>query len=168
MIMSNTAKINKGYILVVFLLTLFLPALSVFIETLIKPELPLSNSILGKWFIFWAVGLRLLIAGLRQASNPSFTAETIFHIENKESHIIIRELGFANICFGLIGVLSLFLPQWRIVSAFGSGLFYGIAGINHIIKKPVGSNEMIALVSDIFIFICLLVYVLVNFTTTPE
>jgi hypothetical protein len=62
----------------------------------------------------------------------------------------------------LFGILSLFLPQWRIVSAFGSGIFYGIAGINHLIKKPAGANEMLALVSDIFIFLCLLIYILLK------
>jgi hypothetical protein len=59
--------------------------------------------------------------------------------------------------------MSLFFPPCRIVSAFGSGIFYGIAGINHLIKKPASPNETIALVSDIFIFIALFIYVLLMF-----
>jgi hypothetical protein len=37
----------------------------------------------------------------------------------------MRELGFANLCFGLIGLISIGMPDWRIVSAFGSGIYYG-------------------------------------------
>jgi hypothetical protein len=161
--MENKTKLNKPYLIGVIALTLILPALSVFIQWLMNKGLLISPALISKWFIFWAVGLRLFIAGLRQVINPLFTAKEIFHIENKQSHIIVRELGFANICFGLIGIMSLFFPTWRIVSAFGSGIFYGIAGVNHLIKKPAGPNETIALVSDIFIFIVLLVYVLLCF-----
>jgi hypothetical protein len=52
----------------------------------------------------------------------------------------------------------LFLPQWRIVSAFGSGLYYGIAGFQHLVKKPAGANEKFALITDVIIFIFLLIY----------
>jgi hypothetical protein len=133
--MENETKLNKPYLIGVLALTLILPALSVFIQWLMNRDQLISLALMGKWFIFWAVGLRLFIAGLRQVINPLFTAKEIFHIENKESHVIVRELGFANVCFGLIGIISLFLPQWRIVSAFGSGIFYGIAGVNHLIKN---------------------------------
>jgi hypothetical protein len=161
--MANETKLNRPYFFIVLFLTLLFPVISVLIEWMINRNQTISLGLIGKWFIFWSVGMRLFIAGLRQAISPSFTAETIFHIQGKESHVIVRELGFANICFGLIGIISLFLPQWRIVSAFGSGVFFGIAGINHILKKPAGPNEAIALFSDIFIFLCLLVYVLFTF-----
>jgi hypothetical protein len=45
------------------------------------------------------------------------------------------------------------------VSAFGSGLNYGIAGVNHFAKKAASANEMVAMVSDIFIFLALAIYV---------
>jgi len=118
-----------------------------------------SHSEIGKWFIFSAVGLRLFIAGIKQTTNTAFTLKELFHMDSPESFPIIRELGFANLCFGLIGIISLFLPQWRIVSAFGSGLYYGFAGIQHLLKKPVGTNEKFALITDIVIFLFLLVYV---------
>ncbi len=159
--MGNQSTLSKPYFWVVLSLTVIFPVFSILVEWLLNKDISISLALAGKWFIFWAVGLRLFIAGLRQAITPSFTAKTIFHIENEESHVIVRELGFANICFGLVGIISLFLPSWRIVSAFGSGVFYGIAGVNHLIKKPVGPNETVALVSDIFIFLCLLTYLLV-------
>jgi len=154
--LNEENKINKPYLVGVLLLTLILPLLCGFTEWITGSSVFFSLELIGKWFIFWSVGLRLFIAGLRQVFNPSFTAKTIFHVQNKDSYVIVKELGFANICFGLIGIISFFLPQWRIVSAFGSGLFYGIAGVNHLIKKQASPNEKIAMVSDIFIFIVLM------------
>lgn len=103
----------------------------------------------------------------RQAVKPAFTAKDIFHIDSVESHTIVRELGFANICFGLLGILSLFVLQWRSAAAFTGGMYMGIAGVYHIIKKPASPNEVIAMVSDIFIFLVMAGYVLTGFMLNP-
>ncbi len=150
--------INKEYIIVVSSLTFLLPLAAVFIEISLNNTIIFSFHLFGKWFIFSAVGLRLFLAGIKQTTDPAFTAKEIFHIHNPDSFPIVRELGFANLCFGLTGILSLFLPQWKIVSAFASGLYYGIAGLQHLLKKTAGINEQFALVTDIIIFIFLLVY----------
>jgi len=154
---NKTSDLNKQYLISVSVLTFVLPVICTVLQMEISKD-PFSFQLLGKWFVFSAVGLRLFLAGIKQTTNPAFTAKEIFHIDSAESLPIVRELGFANLCFGLIGIVSLFLPQWRIVSAFGSGLYYGIAGIQHLIKKPVGANEKFAMVTDIIIFVCLLVY----------
>ena len=125
---------NTQYIVVVSVLTFVLPAVCTIGQIFISNDATSLFALFGKWFIFSAVGLRLFLAG------------------------IVRELGFANLCFGLIGIVFLFMTQWRVVSAFGSGLYYGIAGLQHVLKKPAGINEMFALVTDILIFILLLVY----------
>jgi hypothetical protein len=157
--MSN--KVNKPYLFSVLLLAIILPALSVCIDAFMhRVDFPLG--LLGKWFIFWAIGVRLFTAGVRQVTKPGFTAETIFHIKGEESWVVVKELGFANICFGVMGITSLFIPHWRIVAACTGGLFFGIAGANHIIKKPAGSNEWIALASDIFVFVTALCYVIAH------
>lgn len=150
--------INWQYIIVVTALTFILPVICSMAEILINNKCPFSFTLVGKWFIFSAVGLRLFLAGIKQTTNPSFTAKEIFHIDSSESLPIVRELGFANLCFGLIGIISLFQPSWRIVSAFGSGLYYGIAGLQHVIKKTAGANERFALATDVAIFLFLLVY----------
>ena len=155
---NNSPGINKRYIIVVSVLTFVLPIICSVGQILINKDTALSFELIGKWFIFSAVGLRLFIAGIKQTTDPAFTAKDIFHIDNPDSFPIVRELGFANLCFGLIGIASLFLPQWRIVSAFGSGLYYGIAGLQHLLKKPAGANERFALVTDIIIFLLLLAY----------
>lgn len=155
---NKSSDFNKSYIFGVSVITFLLPIISAYAEIFFYNKQPFSFGLIGKWFIFYAVGVRLLLAGIRQVTNPAFTAKEIFHLDNPDSYPILRELGFANLCFGLIGLISLFLPQWRIVSAFGSGLYYGIAGVQHFLKKPVGANERFALVTDIIIFLLLLAY----------
>ena len=156
-------EINIPYLIAIASFTIILPALSTIVEYLVKMHLPLSLSVPGKWFIFWAVGARSFIDGGRQVISPGFTADEIFHIFNPKSRAIIRELGIANICAGIVGLLSLFLPSWRIVSAFASGLFCGLVAILRAFTKPAGINDWIALISDVFVFICLACYVIFSF-----
>ena len=121
---------------------------------------PLTFGLFAKWFIFSAVWLRLFVAGIQQSVKPQFTAKEIFHIHSPESFPIVRELGFANICFGLVGIVSLLKPEWRIVSAFASGIYYALAALMHIIKKPVGANEYFALWTDVIISVVLIYIVM--------
>lgn len=150
-------KPNKFYIFSVSILTFVLPAIC-FITEYIATGTALTFNLFSKWFIFSAVGLRLFLAGIKQVKNPEFTAKQIFHLDNTDSFPILRELGFANICFGLVAIVSLYQPEWRVVSAFASGLYYGIAGVQHSLKKVSGINEKFALWTDLLIFVFLLVY----------
>jgi hypothetical protein len=151
------SDVNKQYLIVVSLLTFILPAAGCIIEHFIS-SLSLSFTLFGKWFIFSAVGLRLFLAGIRQTTKPAFTAKEIFHIDNPDCFPVVMELGFANLCFGLVGLISLFKPDWRIVSAFASGIYYALAGLLHLLKKPAGINEKFALWTDIIIFAVLCLY----------
>lgn len=150
---------NKRYLISVSLLAFVIPVAGFFVEHFLR-NVPLTFELFGKWFIFSAVGLRLFVAGMQQSVNPAFTAKEIFHIDSPDSFPVVRELGFANLCFGLVGIVSLFKPEWRIVSAFASGLYYGIAGLLHVIKKPAGANEAFALWTDLIIFGLLTTYFL--------
>ncbi|MBS1632997.1 MAG: hypothetical protein JST10_10540 [Bacteroidetes bacterium] len=157
-IVKKKRGVNIQYIVVVSVLTFVLPAICTIGQIIINRDTTFSYALFGKWFIFSAVGLRLLLAGIKQVANPEFTAKEIFHIDSPDSLPIVRELGFANLCFGLVGIVTLFMPQWRVVSAFGSGLYYAVAGLQHFIKKPAGINEMFALLTDVLIFILLFIY----------
>lgn len=150
-------KPNKFYIISVSVLTFVIPIIGFIVEHFTSGT-ALTFELFGKWFIFSAVGLRLLLAGIRQVKNPEFTAKQIFHLDSPDSFPILRELGFANICFGLVGIVSLFKPEWRVVSAFASGLYYGIAGIQHGLQKSPSINEQFALWTDLIIFGFLLAY----------
>jgi hypothetical protein len=97
----NGKKINL-YLINVVATMLILPVLSIVLETAIK-KTPINVDGAAKYFIGWAIGVRLLIAGLRQSIRPEFTAEQIFALsDSRESLPFIRELGFANICMGLL------------------------------------------------------------------
>ncbi len=146
------------YIMIVSLLTFIMPLLSVMLEMYFVENVQPTFAMLSKWFIFWAVGMRLFIAGMKQTIDPAFTAREIFKFKTEESFPVIRELGFANSCFGLTAMFSFFFPDWRVVSAFASGIYYGIAGFQHLLKRPAGMNESFALFTDLFIFIVLLIY----------
>ena len=154
---QDSPKISKIYLFSVLGFMLVFPCISIITDNRSDQSLILLG---GKWFVFWAIGIRLFTAGLKQAIKPAFTAEEIFHIKEPASQIIVRELGFANICFGLAGIMSLFIPEWRTAAAFTGGLYLGIAGVYHIIKKPSTANEVIAMISDLFIFLVMAVYLL--------
>jgi hypothetical protein len=109
-----------------------------------------------KMLVFWGIGIRLVTAGLRQIIKPAFTAEAVFKLRSAESHIVIRELGFASLPLGLMAGTSLFFPSWLLPAACMGIFFYGVAGIQHVIKRPVTANQWIALVSDLYISIVLL------------
>jgi len=155
--MESKAKISRGYLGSLLLLMLILPAVSVWVDYVPYPGTPFMM-LIGKWFVFWAVGVRLFAAGLRQAAKPLFTLRDIFHVQDPSGQVVVRELGFANICFGLLGILSLFIPGWRPAAAFTGGLYMGIAGVYHIIKKPETPNEVVAMVSDIYILVVMAAY----------
>ena len=115
----------------------------------------------GKWFAFWGVGMRLGIAGLRQAFNPAFTAQDIFEIEDPRVHPIVRELGFANLSLGLLGLLAL-APGWPLPAAIAGGLFFALAGWKHVNAKERNLTRTVAMVSDLFIAAALAIFVAIT------
>jgi hypothetical protein len=79
--------------------------------------------------------VRLFLAGLRQSITPQFTAERIFGMKSKEPLVIVRELGFANLSIGVLGLSTIFRRSWVMPAAIAGGLFYCFAGIGHLMTK---------------------------------
>ena len=77
----------------------------------------------GKWFVFWGVGVRLLLAGLRQYFQPGFTSRDIMGIDNTQVYLFVRELGGANMAWGVVGLASLALPSFVLPAALAAGIF---------------------------------------------
>jgi hypothetical protein len=111
---------------------------------------PWSLIVIGKWFVIWSVGVRLLLAGLRQVVQPRYTAEVILSLKSDESLFLVRELGFANVAIGLVGVGSIVFPAWRAAGALAGGVFYALAGVSHVLQRHRGRLENIAMVSDLW------------------
>jgi len=154
---------NRFYLFYTLLLMIVLPILSILAELLLVKNTPAVWKLVGQWFLFWAVGVRLFTAGLNQIARPSFTLQSIFHINNLESGIIVRELGISNVGTGIGGIVSLLLVSWRVPIAFIAAVFLGAAALQHAIKKPVSENQWIALFTDALIFLVLVGFLILSF-----
>jgi hypothetical protein len=143
------------YLASVLALLLVLPIISILIELAAHTSADLVF-LIAKWFVFWAGGVRLFIAGVRQTLNPAFTAVDIFGIKEPEAQKIVREVGFANLAMGLLNLASLVVPAWLVPAALVSGLYYAFAGLGHVRNTARTTNETIALVSDLAIAVVLL------------
>jgi hypothetical protein len=148
------------YFAVVILLLLIIPVASVAIETTLSNHAASLIFLIGKWFVFWAAGIRLFIAGARQVIQPKFTAEEIFEIHDHASFAIVREVGFANLSMGLLAICSIFRSGWMVPAALVGGLYYGLAGLGHVFRKNKNAKEYVAMISDLFVFLVLTVFVL--------
>ena len=148
------------YVYFIILLIFILPIGGTFIEKNVLNSNKDLLTLFAKWFVFSTIGIRLFSAGLRQIFNPQFTVEKIFNLTSKENQILVRELGFASCCVGLLGVLSIFSNQFLISAAITGGLYLGLAGVYHLIKKPVTINEKIAMISDLIIFLIMILIIL--------
>jgi hypothetical protein len=143
------------YLAMIILLMGVFPALSVIFEFWVLHGSADMLFLIGQWFVFWGVGVRLMLAGLRQIANPTFTADVIFGVKEKAALTLVQELGFANLSIGLLGVLALVRSEWVVPAAITGGLFYGLAGMKHLIKGDRNRTENIAMVSDLWIFLVL-------------
>lgn len=138
------------YFAIVVALMLVLPPTSIGIQVLSGGPGTLSAALAAKWFVFWAVGVRLLLAGLRQIVQPRYTAEQILGVKDPDATLIVRELGIANTAIGSIGVASLFFRTWEFPIALAGTIFYALAGINHVIDKHRNRLQNFAMISDLF------------------
>jgi hypothetical protein len=143
------------YLGAIVLLMLVLPLLSVAAQTSMLPDAGALMGLIGKWFTFWGVGVRLFLAGISQVFRPQFTAEDIFEIGDPAAQGLVREIGFGNLALGTLGVLSLLFPEFLLPAAIAGGLYYGLAGAGHLARKERNVKEQVALVSDLLIFLLL-------------
>jgi hypothetical protein len=150
------------YLLIVTLTMVVLPLGSIGAEWALTPA-PSLVMLAGKWFVFWAVGVRLTLAGLRQIAAPDFTARDVFRIEAPEALPLVRELGFANLAAGVIGMASLAWPTFVLPAAIWGAIFLGAAGVMHTRRRGRSLNESVAMVSDLFVALVLAGYALTMF-----
>lgn len=150
------------YLFMIVGLMLVAPLASIVIEW-INSDAPDLLLLAAKWFVFWAVGVRLLLAGLRQVSQPSFTATAIFKIKDPAAEKLVTEIGFGNLAMGLVATLTLAFPDWLVPTGLTGGLYLFLAGIKHLWNKERNAIENIAMVSDLLVGAIVLTTVLVKF-----
>lgn len=142
----------------VFLLMFVLPIGSAAIE-LERHGFPhLYLAVIGKWFVFWGIGVRLCTAGIRQVLKPGLTSEGILKIKGERVWILVRELGAANAGIGTTAMVSLWQPAWRPSTALAGGLFLGLAGLLHLRNRSRDPDEDLAMYSDFFVAIVALTF----------
>ena len=146
------------YLITIILLMAVLPAASVIVEALRTGGADILL-LVGKWFVFWTVGVRLFIAGVRQVAQPQFTAEDIFAVRDRGALPIVREVGFGNLAMGSLGLASLAVSAFVLPAAIVGGLYHGLAGIGHAVRGSKNFNEWTALISDFYAFAVLAVFV---------
>lgn len=138
------------YIVMVLLLMLVLPLCCVAVERYFFSSHAGLPLLVGRWFVFWGVGMRLVLAGASQIMNPGYTAGTILGLKNSEAWVVVRELGFANIAIGVVGLGSIFAVRWLTPSAVAGSVFFGLAGINHLVRTNLNHLQNVAMLSDLF------------------
>ncbi len=147
----------------IILFFLAVPLLAIILEIYAfhSPESYLSIAL--KWFVFSGIGLRLGGAGMKQILQPRFTAKEIFNINDEKAFVVVRELGFANVCFAVIALMSVLLDSFRIPAAISGGLYFALAGFLHVFKPKDSNNEIFAMISDFYIFVILSILTVFNF-----
>jgi hypothetical protein len=140
------------YRVMVALLMVVFPACFVIVDHAMHPGVPLM-AFVGKWYVFWAAGIRLLSAGLMQQFRPDFTARRIFNFSSDEALPVIRELGIANFATGLLGIASLAAETFVLPVAIWAGIFYGAATLGHLRAPDRSANEVFAMITDLLAFV---------------
>ncbi len=146
------------YYVLVTALMVVLPIFSIAGEWLATPDASLIL-LIGKWFVFWVVGVRLFTAGIKQILQPEFTAKTIFEIEDPGATKVVSELGIANFAMGLLGLASLYFSSWTMPAAVAGVIFYGFAGIRHLGNQKRNSIENVATATDLWAALVLAVFI---------
>jgi hypothetical protein len=147
------------YFTIVIACFIVLPIISIVIESIVRRRRATAPDLLAialRWFTFWIVGVRLFTAGVSQAIQPQFTAETIFGTDDPQVLPFISELGYANIAMGTVGILSVFIRSWTPPAAVVGAVFLGLDGIRHVVEGGAFTPERtLATVTDLLALVVL-------------
>ncbi|MET0861256.1 MAG: DUF6790 family protein [Microbacterium sp.] len=145
-----------GYFIVVIAQTVVLPLVSGIIELAATGGDPIQ--VFGKWWVFWGVGTRLLLAGVVQVSGRGQTAAILGADKpSVQETQLARELGTANIGMGLAGLLAL-VPGWALPAGLAGGVFLLLAGLMHVAKKGKNQKEAVATWTDLVVGVVVLIF----------
>ena len=72
---------------------------------------------------------------------------------------IVREIGFGNLAISTLAICTIFRPAWVVPAALVGGLYYGLAGLGHVLREQRNMNETVAMISDGLVFLMLIAVV---------
>ncbi|MDR3634229.1 MAG: hypothetical protein P4L84_10510 [Isosphaeraceae bacterium] len=145
------------YVVVVLLQTLILPLASGAVELVASGGDPIL--VFGRWFLFWGVGTRLMLAGAVQVVRPAFTMRDILGQADSGTLVVVQELGFANLAMGTLSVIGAFTPGWWAAAAIPGAIFLGQAGLRHVLRPEKGLEERVATWTDLLVAAVMIVFV---------
>lgn len=144
-----------GYAVVVIAQTVALPIISGIVELAVVGGDPVL--VFGKWWVFWGVGTRLLLAGFVQMSGKGPTAQILGSTgPSVQEQQLVRELGAANVGMGIAGLFAL-VPGWALPAGLAGGVFLFVAGAMHVAKKDKNPREALATWTDLIVGVAVLV-----------
>ena len=151
------------YIVLVLAQTVVLPLVSGFVELALQGgDDPIH--VFGRWFLFWGVGTRLLVAGLSQIVRPGFTA-ALLGIGDPDANQLVQELGYMNAIVGAVAVVAAAaVPGWQVPLAIIGGGYLGLAGLRHVAKRGVETAELVATWTDLVVAAAMAVFLIGSLT----
>ena len=153
----------------VILLMIALPLICIITEHLISAE-PIDPVLIGKWFMFWGMGVQLFLTGLlgylalRIASLKNWTDTRTAYFSG------IGDSKLLNIAVGVLAMLSLYFNRFREATAIAGGIFFGLRAFGRLIRKSDLGGESLLILSDLFLFCMILLYLffIIFFQTTVQ
>lgn len=153
------------YLVMVLGLMVVLPILSIVVELVVSGGTADPVTVIGRWFLFWGAGVRLFIAGVSQTLRPQFTAQNILGETTPVANQLVRELGFANLGMGVVGIVGAWVPGWMVPAAIAPGIFLLVAGLLHVGKSAKNRKEVVATLTDLLVGGVLVLFVIVSLVT---
>ncbi len=141
----------------VLLLMFTFPALSLWIEFVTR-EVVLTPLLIGKWFIFWGMGIQLTLSGATQLLLPGGALRKRFGLTGRGSFPLVREYGILSLALGVVAITSLFREEYRPAAALAGALFFGLRSGCAVIGKPGTGAELILFLTDLVLFSLILLY----------
>ncbi len=112
---------------------------------------PINGLLLGRWFVFWTIGVRLMVAGLTEVMSSRRQGNIIF-LQGSESGEYRKIIGYLKILLAALGFLCMIKAQSSLIAALTAGIYLGLTGFRHDFKKPCTAIEWLYLGYDIIVF----------------
>lgn len=109
----------------------------------------MSAVLVGKWFIFWTVGIRFLVAGFTQVIRQGRGA---LILQGDTTGGFGKVLGLVKMLLAGMAFLCVMKDSWSLLAAITVGVYVGLAGFQHDFKKPNTAEGWISMVYDMIVF----------------
>ncbi len=147
------------YVVLVLLLMIVAPAGGALGEKFVMHGAEPLIAYAGKWFVFWAGGVRLLLAGARLAFRPAWTMKTFFKLEDPAAKPLVQDLGFAVVAIGALCIMTLIEPRLLVAAAIVSGLYFGLAGLQLAMRDQRVPRQNLVMLTDVIVAAVLAAFV---------